>query len=71
MKNIYLGSFKFYQPKETGGGFLIFEWTLGIPWRYSHEKKYFDSLALKPLGVYVNLLGSFVAYSQPFNFVHK
>jgi hypothetical protein len=28
MKNIYLGFFKFYQPKATGGGFLIFEWTL-------------------------------------------
>jgi hypothetical protein len=25
----YLGFFKFYQPKATGGGFLIFEWTLG------------------------------------------
>jgi hypothetical protein len=30
LKNIYLGFFKFYQPKATGGGFLIFEWTL---WR--------------------------------------
>jgi hypothetical protein len=28
MKNNYLGFFKFYQPKATGGGFLIFEWTL-------------------------------------------
>jgi hypothetical protein len=28
MKNIYLGVLKFYQPKATGGGFLIFEWTL-------------------------------------------
>jgi hypothetical protein len=28
LKNIYLGFFKFYQPKATGGGFLIFEWTL-------------------------------------------
>jgi hypothetical protein len=27
-KNIYLGFFKFYQPKATSGGFLIFEWTL-------------------------------------------
>jgi hypothetical protein len=26
MKN--LGFFKFYQPKATGGGFLIFEWTI-------------------------------------------
>jgi hypothetical protein len=26
-KNSYLGFFKFYQPKATGGGFLIFEWT--------------------------------------------
>jgi hypothetical protein len=40
MKNIYLGFFnffffnffKFYQPKATGGGFLIFEWTLGTFW---------------------------------------
>jgi hypothetical protein len=30
MKNIYLGFFKFYQPKATGGGFLIFEWTLFV-----------------------------------------
>jgi hypothetical protein len=28
MENIYLGFLKFYQPKATGGGFLIFEWTL-------------------------------------------
>jgi hypothetical protein len=27
MKNIYLGVLKCYQPKATGGGFLIFEWT--------------------------------------------
>jgi hypothetical protein len=27
-KNIYLGFFKFYQPKAIGGGFLIFEWTI-------------------------------------------
>jgi hypothetical protein len=27
-KNIYVGFFKFYQPKAKGGGFLIFEWTL-------------------------------------------
>jgi hypothetical protein len=27
-KNNYLEFFKFYQPKATGGGFLIFEWTL-------------------------------------------
>jgi hypothetical protein len=27
---IYPGFFKFYQPKATGGGFLIFEWTLTI-----------------------------------------
>jgi hypothetical protein len=32
MKNIYLGFFKFYQPKATGGGFFIFEWTLST-WR--------------------------------------
>jgi hypothetical protein len=28
--NLYLGFFKFYQPKATGGGFLIFEWTLRV-----------------------------------------
>jgi hypothetical protein len=26
--SIYLGFLKFYQPRATGGGFLIFEWTL-------------------------------------------
>jgi hypothetical protein len=26
------------------------------------EKKYFDSLPLKPMGLYLNLLGHFVAY---------
>jgi hypothetical protein len=35
------------------------------------KKIYFDSLALKRLGLYVNLLGPFVAYSQPFNLVYK
>jgi hypothetical protein len=35
------------------------------------EKKYFDNLALKPLDLYVNLLGLLVAYSEPFNLVHK
>jgi hypothetical protein len=29
-KNNYLGFFKFYQPKATGGGFLIFEWTFSF-----------------------------------------
>jgi hypothetical protein len=38
---------------------------------FAFEKKYFDSLALNPLGLYVNLLGPFVAYSQPFNLVYK
>jgi hypothetical protein len=28
----------------------------------SFEKKYFDSLPLKPMGLYLNLLGHFVAY---------
>jgi hypothetical protein len=41
----------------------------------SHLKFFFDSLALKNLGLYVNLLGPFlalvVAYSQPFNLVYK
>jgi hypothetical protein len=30
VKNIYLRFFKFYQPKATGGGFLIFEWSAWI-----------------------------------------
>jgi hypothetical protein len=35
---------------------------------FAFEKKYFDSLALRPLELYVNLVGHFVAYySQPFN----
>jgi hypothetical protein len=38
---------------------------------FAFEKKYFDSLPLKPLGLYMNLLGPFVAYSQPFNLVYK
>jgi hypothetical protein len=39
---------------------------------YSHlKKKHFDSLALKPLGLYVKLLGPFVTHSQPFNLVYK
>jgi hypothetical protein len=32
---------------------------------------YFDSLALKRLRLYVNLLGPYVAYSQPCNLVYK
>jgi hypothetical protein len=35
------------------------------------EKKYFDSLALKPLGLHVNLVDRLVAYSQPFNLVYR
>jgi hypothetical protein len=35
------------------------------------EKKKFDSLVLKPVGLYVILLGRFVAYSQPFNVVYR
>jgi hypothetical protein len=31
---------------------------------------FFDSLALKPLGLFVILLGHFVSYSQPFHLVH-
>jgi hypothetical protein len=37
------------------------------------KKRYvfpFDSLTLKPLRLYVNLVSHFVAYSQPFNLVH-
>jgi hypothetical protein len=38
----------------------------------SHLKKnFFDSLALKPLDLYVNLLGLFVAYLEAFNLVYK
>jgi hypothetical protein len=29
-KTNYLGFLKFYQPEATGGGFLIFEWTLNM-----------------------------------------
>jgi hypothetical protein len=36
-----------------------------------HLKKKIDSLPLKPLGLYINVLGLFVAYSQPFNLVYK
>jgi hypothetical protein len=32
---------------------------------------YFDSLALKHLGLYVNLLDPLVVYSQTFNLVYK
>jgi hypothetical protein len=35
------------------------------------KKKYFDSLALKPLDLYVNLLELFVAYLERFNLVYK
>jgi hypothetical protein len=35
------------------------------------KKIYFDSLTLKPLWFYVNLVGHFVAYSQRFNLVYK
>jgi hypothetical protein len=35
------------------------------------EKKYLDSLTLKPLGLYVNLVGHFVAYLQPFDLVYR
>jgi hypothetical protein len=35
------------------------------------EDFFFDSLTLKLLGQYVNLVGHIVAYSQPFNFVHR
>jgi hypothetical protein len=38
---------------------------------FPFEKKYFNSLALKPLRVHVSLLIFFVAYSQPFNLVSK
>jgi hypothetical protein len=41
-----------------------------IPYN-TFEKKYFDSLALKPLGLYVNLVGHLVVYSQPFNLVYR
>jgi hypothetical protein len=34
------------------------------------KKKHFDSLSLRPLGLRMNLLGLFVAYSQPFNLTY-
>jgi hypothetical protein len=34
---------------------------------FAFENFFFDSLTLKPLGLYVNLVGHFVAYSQTFN----
>jgi hypothetical protein len=37
---------------------------------FAFKKKYFDSLILKTLGFYVNLVGHFVAYSQRFNLVY-
>jgi hypothetical protein len=38
---------------------------------FPFEKKYCDSLALKPLGLYVNLVGHLLVYSQPFNLVYR
>jgi hypothetical protein len=35
------------------------------------KKKYFGSLALQPLGLYVNLVSHLVVYSQPFNLVYR
>jgi hypothetical protein len=32
---------------------------------------FFYSLILKPLGLYVHLVGHLVAYSQPFSLVYK
>jgi hypothetical protein len=37
----------------------------------SYLKIFFDSLALKRLGLYLNLLDPYVAYSPPFNLVHN
>jgi hypothetical protein len=37
----------------------------------SHLNFFFDSLTLKPLDLYVNLVDHLVAYSQPFNLVHR
>jgi hypothetical protein len=34
---------------------------------FPFEEHFFDSSTLNPLGLYVNLVGHFVAYSQPFN----
>jgi hypothetical protein len=38
---------------------------------FAFEKFCCDSLTLKPFGLYVNLVGHFVAYSQPFNLVYR
>jgi hypothetical protein len=35
------------------------------------EGKYFDSLPLRPMGLYLNLLGRFVAYWQLFGLVYR
>jgi hypothetical protein len=35
----------------------------------SYLNFFFDSLTLKPLGLYLNLVSHFSAYSQPFNLV--
>jgi hypothetical protein len=35
------------------------------------EKKYFDSLPLKPMGLYSNLLGHPVVYQKPPNLVYR
>jgi hypothetical protein len=35
------------------------------------KKKSFDGLALNLFGLYVNLVGHFIAYSQPFNLVYR
>jgi hypothetical protein len=51
----------------------IFVFRIKISIRISKTKYVFafDSLALKPLGLYVNLVGHLVAYSQPFNLVYR
>jgi hypothetical protein len=36
-----------------------------------HLNFLFDTLTLKPLGLYVNLVRHLVAYPQPFNLVHR
>jgi hypothetical protein len=38
---------------------------------FAFKNFFFDSLTLKPLGLSVNLVGHFVAHSQPFNLVYR
>jgi hypothetical protein len=49
-----------FQNKNLSQNYLL-QKNIYLPFE---KKKYFDSLTLKPLELYVNLVGRFVAYSQ-------